>query len=221
MSTQTPTQIPSAGAIEAGTPTATADEIAAATGEGTEYGDRRAELAYQLYDIGAHSGVWQCADDDERALYLRSADAVLQALPFLLWDDERERLAPLLPALALKPEEIVTGERGTVVSGEPESLECVCGNCASFEGLITATPEGIALPLNLMPTSTAVSDALAPWPEDQDELHTLCGVCGRLYRDATIRETNTAPVVRTVDLRDGTPAKNALIAHDAEMDYQP
>lgn len=199
------------------TPDPTAEDIAAATEAGTEYGDKRAELAYQLYDIGAHSGIWQCADDDERALYLRSADATLQALPFLLWDDERLRLAPLLPALALKPEEIVTGERGRVVSGEPESLECVCGNCASFEGLISSTPEGIALELyaQVLPRP----EGLAAWPEDEGELHTLCPVCGRLYRDATIRETNTAPVVRIVDLTDGTPAKIALLAHDAEMDF--
>jgi len=111
----------------------------------------------------------------------------------------------------------VTAEFGTVVSNEPESLECVCGNCATFDGLVSATPEGIAVDLCFTPTPTP--EAMADWPEDEDELHTLCPVCGRLYLDKTIRDTNTAPVVRIVDLSDGTPAKNALTAHDAESDY--
>lgn len=108
---------------------------------------------------------------------------------------------------------IITGEHGKLVSGEPESLECVCGNCAVFEGLISFTAEEIAFHFHDRPKP----DDLAAWPEDEDELHTLCRVCGRVYRDATIRETNTAPVVRIADLTDGTPAKNAVIAHDDEM----
>ena len=89
MSTQTPTT------------ETTAKTITEATGAGTEYGDKRAELAPLLYELYAGRGAWEHLDEETRAHYVADADGVLQSLPHLLSGGERDRLADLLPALAV------------------------------------------------------------------------------------------------------------------------
>lgn len=104
-------------------------------------------------------------------------------------------------------------EYAEVEENDVESITCVCGNTCSDEGMIQANPEGIAVHLS----NTPVPAGLAPFPEDEDELHTLCPVCGRVYSDKTIKETNTAPVAFRVDVSDGTTHKDAIVAHWNEL----
>lgn len=108
----------------------------------------------------------------------------------------------------------MTTEFATVEDNDVESLVCVCGNHGADEGLIAATAEGIAVHIS----ETPVPEGLAPYPENVDDVFTLCPVCGHLYNDKTIRDTNTAPVVLKVDVTNGTRHKDAIIAHWAELD---
>ncbi|MDR7084574.1 hypothetical protein J2X01_003885 [Arthrobacter ginsengisoli] len=52
---------------------------------------------------------------------------------------------------------------------------------------------------------------LAPWPEDEG-LYTLCPSCGRVYYDAVIEETGTAPFALRIDVTAG-PIAEAIRVH--------
>jgi hypothetical protein len=99
MSTETTTET---------TDTASAKDIAAATEYGTEYDEKRYEIARVLHEIIAPNTAWHFAPDTHQDACYADAHTALLALPHLLSDDERERLAPLLPALALTVEEAAT-----------------------------------------------------------------------------------------------------------------
>ena len=88
------------------------------------------------------------------------------------------------------------------------TITCVCGNTVSDEGLIQANSQGMPVHAG---GDTPVPDGLAEWPEDED-LHTLCPSCGRVYRDAVIEETGTAPVAFRVDVDSG-PVAAAIRIH--------
>jgi hypothetical protein len=70
---------------------------------------------------------------------------------------------------------------------------CVCGNSASDDGMIAANSDGFPVEEGEVP------EGLAEWPED-DDIHTLCPSCGRVYRNFDIEHENEAPVVLTVDV---------------------
>jgi hypothetical protein len=109
-------------------------------------------------------------------------------------------------------EEIEYGdEYADVIDGEPDSLTCVCGNTANDAGLVCANDEGLPVHSG---SSTPVPDGLAERPEDEDNLYTLCPVCGRVYSNKVIRKANTAPVAFHVDLQSG-PVAAALYVHRA------
>ena len=86
-------------------------------------------------------------------------------------------------------------EFADVTGHDVTTITCVCGNTVSGEGLIQADSEGIPVHGD---DSTPVPAGLAEWPEDED-IYTLCPKCGRVYRDAVIEETGTAPVAFRVD----------------------
>ena len=99
-------------------------------------------------------------------------------------------------------------ELAEVTGHDVTTIICVCGNTVSGEGLIQANAQG-------MPVhgggGTPVPSGLAGWPEDED-LYTLCPSCGRVYRDAVIEETGTAPVAFRVDIASG-PVAEAIRVH--------
>jgi hypothetical protein len=83
------------------------------------------------------------------------------------------------------------------VSGhDVTTISCVCGNTVGKDGLIQANSEGVPV---YSGENTPVPAELADWPADED-LYTLCPSCGRVYRDAIIEETGTAPVAFRVDV---------------------
>jgi hypothetical protein len=102
----------------------------------------------------------------------------------------------------------VDTETAEVIGHDVTTITCVCGNTVSKEGLIQANSEGVPVHLG---ENTAVPAELAAWPADED-LYTLCPACGRVYRDAVIEETGTAPVAFRVDVAAGQIAK-AIRAH--------
>ena len=99
-------------------------------------------------------------------------------------------------------------ETADVVDHDVTTITCVCGNTVSKDGLIQANSQGVPVHLG---DATPVPAGLAEWPADED-LYTLCPSCGRLYRDAVIEETGTAPVAFRVDVAAG-PIAEAIRVH--------
>lgn len=99
-------------------------------------------------------------------------------------------------------------ETAEVVDHDVTTITCVCGNTVSKDGLIQANSDGVPIYIG---DNTAVPAGLASWPEDED-LYTLCPSCGRVYRDAVIEETGTAPVAFRVDVAAG-PIAEAIRIH--------
>ncbi|GAA4044221.1 hypothetical protein GCM10023063_33530 [Arthrobacter methylotrophus] len=99
-------------------------------------------------------------------------------------------------------------EFADVIDHDVTTITCICSNTVSKDGLIQADSKGIPVYVG---RDTSVPAGLAPWPEDED-LYTLCPSCGRVYRDAVIEETGTAPVAFRVDVTTGPVAK-AIQAH--------
>ena len=93
-------------------------------------------------------------------------------------------------------------EFADVTGHDVTTIVCVCGNTVDGEGLIQANARGIPLHSG----DTPVPAGLAKWPEDED-IHTLCPSCGRVYRDAIIEETGIAPVAFRVDTTQGAVAE--------------
>lgn len=98
-------------------------------------------------------------------------------------------------------------EVAEVTGHDVTTIVCVCGNTVSSEGLIQANAQGIPVHSG----NTPVPSGLADWPDDED-LYTLCPSCGRVYRDAVIEETGTAPVAFRVDAAHG-PVAEAIRIH--------
>lgn len=99
-------------------------------------------------------------------------------------------------------------ETAGVTGHDVTTITCVCGNTVSQDGLIQANSQGI--PVHSGGT-TPIPAGLAEWPADED-LYTLCPSCGRVYRDAVIEETGTAPVAFRVDVAAG-PIAEAIRVH--------
>ena len=99
-------------------------------------------------------------------------------------------------------------ETATVSGHDVTTITCVCGNTVSNDGLIQANSEGVPV---YGGESTPVPPELAEWPADED-LYTLCPSCGRVYRDAVIEETGTAPVAFRVNVTAG-PIAEAIRVH--------
>jgi len=102
----------------------------------------------------------------------------------------------------------VATETATVSGHDVTTITCVCGNTVSKDGLIQANSEGVPV---YGGESTPVPPELAEWPADED-LYTLCPSCGRVYRDAVIEETGTAPVAFRVNVTAG-PIAEAIRVH--------
>lgn len=99
-------------------------------------------------------------------------------------------------------------ETADVTGHDVTTITCVCGNTVSKDGLIQANSEGIPVYIG---EETPVPAELAEWPADED-LYTLCPSCGRVYRDAIIEETGTAPVAFRVDVT-AAPIAQAIQVH--------
>ncbi|MGO4189362.1 hypothetical protein [Pseudarthrobacter sp. TAF60_1] len=99
-------------------------------------------------------------------------------------------------------------ETAEVTGHDVTTITCLCGNTVSKDGLIQANSEGVPVHIG---ENTPVPAELAAWPADED-LYTLCPACGRVYRDAVIEETGTAPVAFRVDVAAG-PIVEAIRAH--------
>ncbi|MFE4836245.1 hypothetical protein ACFRAU_16390 [Arthrobacter sp. NPDC056691] len=99
-------------------------------------------------------------------------------------------------------------ETAVVTGHDVTTITCVCGNTVSQDGLIQANSDGVPVHAG---ANTAVPAGLAEWPADED-LHTLCPACGRVYRDAIVEETGTAPVAFRVDVTAG-PIAEAIRVH--------
>jgi hypothetical protein len=61
-----------------------------------------------------------------------------------------------------------------------------------------------------------VPAGLAEMPDDVEKLYTLCRNCGRVYDDQTTVQTNTAPVVKVVDVKNGPVAESLRIDDELE-----
>jgi hypothetical protein len=85
-------------------------------------------------------------------------------------------------------------EYAAVEGHDVTTITCVCGNSVSKDGLIQANSRGMPIY-----AGDDVPAGLAPWPADED-LYTLCPSCGRVYSDAAVEETGTAPVAFQVDV---------------------
>ncbi|HEY8700223.1 MAG TPA: hypothetical protein VIM08_04530 [Arthrobacter sp.] len=99
-------------------------------------------------------------------------------------------------------------ETADVVDHDVTTITCVCGNTVSKDGLIQANSQGVPVYIG---EGTPVPTGLAEWPADED-LYTLCPSCGRVYHDAVIEETGTAPVAFRVDVTAG-PIAEAIRVH--------
>jgi hypothetical protein len=99
-------------------------------------------------------------------------------------------------------------ETAEVIGHDVTTITCVCGNTVSTDGLIQANSKGVPVYIG---EKSAVPKGLAEWPADED-LYTLCPSCGRVYRDAVIEETGTAPVAFKVDVTSG-PIAEAIRVH--------
>lgn len=98
-------------------------------------------------------------------------------------------------------------EAAEVIDHDVASLTCVCGNSAGDEGMIPANSDGFPVYIE----EGEAPAGLAEWPED-DDIHTLCPSCGRLYRNADIERDGEAPVIDTVDVEKG-PIAEAIKVH--------
>lgn len=98
-------------------------------------------------------------------------------------------------------------ETADVVGHDVTTITCVCGNTVSTDGLIQANAQGVPVYSREAPAPPE----LAEWPADED-LYTLCPSCGRVYRDAVIEETGTAPVAFRVDVKEA-PIADAIRVH--------
>ncbi|MCB5291171.1 hypothetical protein [Arthrobacter sp. SO3] len=99
-------------------------------------------------------------------------------------------------------------ETADVIDHDVTTITCVCGNTVSKGGLIQADSQGVPV---YNGDKSPVPAGLAEWPADED-LHTLCPACGRVYRDSVIEETGTAPVAFRVDVTAG-PIAEAIRVH--------
>ncbi len=99
-------------------------------------------------------------------------------------------------------------ETADVTGHDVTTITCVCGNTVSQDGLIQANSQGVPVYVG---GENPVPAELAEWPADED-LYTLCPSCGRVYRDAIIEETGTAPVAFRVDVSAG-PMAEAIRVH--------
>ena len=99
-------------------------------------------------------------------------------------------------------------ETADVTGHDVTTITCVCGNTVSQSGLIQCNSQGIPVYIG---ANTAIPAGLAKWPEDED-LYTLCPSCGRVYSDAVVEETATAPVAFRVDVAASRIAE-AIRAH--------
>jgi len=99
-------------------------------------------------------------------------------------------------------------EFAEVVDHDVTTITCVCGNTVSSEGLIQANSQGMPVHIG---GNVPVPAGLATWPEEED-LYTLCSSCGRVYHDAVIEETGTAPVAFRIDVTAG-PVAEAIRVH--------
>jgi hypothetical protein len=104
-------------------------------------------------------------------------------------------------------EAAVDTENAQVIDHDVTTITCVCGNTVSKDGLIQANSQGVPVHSG----DTPAPPELAQWPKDED-LYTLCPACGRVYRDAVIEETGTAPVAFRVDVKAG-PIAEAIKVH--------
>lgn len=100
-------------------------------------------------------------------------------------------------------------EYAHVTDNAIDTITCVCGNSCSDEGMPQCDGNGIVFHLSV----GDVPEGLAEMPDDVEQLYTLCRSCGRVYHDQTTVRTNTAPVVKTVDVKDG-PVAESLRIHD-------
>lgn len=98
-------------------------------------------------------------------------------------------------------------ETADVVGHDVTTITCVCGNTVSKDGLIQANAQGIPVHSGDSPAPPE----LAEWPADED-LYTLCPSCGRVYRDAVIEESGTAPVAFRIDVKEA-PIAEAIRVH--------
>ena len=101
-------------------------------------------------------------------------------------------------------------ETASVTGHDVTTITCVCGNTVSQDGLIQANSQGV--PVYSAGESPVPGD-LAPWPPDED-LYTLCPRCGRVYSDAVVEETGTAPVAFRVDVTAGRVAEAIRVHWD-------
>jgi hypothetical protein len=94
-------------------------------------------------------------------------------------------------------------ETAEVIGHDVTTITCVCANTVSKNGLIQANSQGVPVYIG---GNTPVPAELAEGPVDED-LYTLRPSCGRVYRDAIIEETGTAPVAFRVDVTAGPIAE--------------
>lgn len=102
-------------------------------------------------------------------------------------------------------------EYATLENGFIDSIQCVCGNTCSDEGMPYADGNGVIMHLG-RDTPPA---GLAEMPEDGSNCYILCPVCGRLYREADAEQDRIA-VARTVDLTEPAIAESFRV-HDILM----
>ena len=100
-------------------------------------------------------------------------------------------------------------EYADVTDNAIDTITCVCGNTCSDEGMPQCNADGIVFHL----LTGEVPAGLAEMPDDVEDLYTLCRSCGRVYHDQTTVQTNTAPVVKIVDVNEG-PVAESLRIHD-------
>lgn len=94
-----------------------------------------------------------------------------------------------------------------VIDNNVASLICACSNSVSNEGLIAANSGGFPVHIE----EGEVPAGLAEWARGR-RIHTLCPVCGRLYRNFDIEHDGEAPVVLTLDVAKG-PIADAIKVH--------
>ncbi|WP_026821118.1 hypothetical protein [Arthrobacter castelli] len=81
--------------------TAKANTSKEATGDGTEYAHKQAQLAVFLHELVYGPGTWERADADTAYNYLLDGDDILRSMPHLLSGPERDRLETIIPAVAI------------------------------------------------------------------------------------------------------------------------
>ncbi|GAB3252276.1 hypothetical protein [Arthrobacter pigmenti] len=72
-----------------------------ATGDGTEYARKQAQLAVFLHELVYGRGTWEHADAETAENYRLDGDDILRSMPHLLSGLERERLETILPEVAI------------------------------------------------------------------------------------------------------------------------